>query len=76
MTSLHEPADDKSYSVDGIDLCFKKLTGGIRKEGVPDPHFTNMHLAEDTPMLWVAKTESQLQEIGGTESQMEQLELR
>lgn len=30
------------------------------------------HLAEDGLMHWVAETESQFQEMGGTELQMEQ----
>lgn len=75
MSSLHERAGDKSYSVDGIDLFFKKLTRwNYEKKGFSALY--EQHLAEDTPMRWVAETESQLQEIGGTESQMEQLELR
>ena len=46
----------------------KKVTGGIRKEGVSALY---EHLAEDAPTNWVAETESQLQEMGGTELQMQ-----
>ena len=44
-----------------------KVTGGIRKEGV-----FALYEAEDAPMHWVAETESQLREMGGTESRLEQ----
>ena len=43
---------------------FEKVTDGIRKEGVSAFY---KHLAEDVPMQYVAETEFQLQEMGGTE---------